>query len=261
MAFKHWDAGHLAKFNSAVSSDFLDDYETFVKNSLRAEANEPSHRTFAGSAFRCDRKSWFRIRGVQPDSVNEPDLVLNFTADIGTACHRIIQTNLKAALGGDWLSVEDYLKELNPSYEYTINSDEDDIECQIEIHNPPIMFACDGLIRRNGKLYLLEIKTSEFSSWNELTDPKPQHVDQVKCYATLLNLHDVLFLYQDRQYGGFKCYEMHVTDADMQNVWTRFNHVMEMVKKNLAPAPLPKNDPWCTPSMCPYYNKCAEYGR
>ena len=261
MAFKSWNADHLAKFNSAVSSEFLTDYEEFVKVSLRNKLSKPSHQTFAGSAFRCDRKSWFRLRGVQPDVADEPDLTSNFTADIGTACHRIIQTNLKVLLQDDWISVDSYLKELNPSYTYSINSDADDIECQVEIVDPPIMFACDGLIRRNNKLYLLEIKTSEFSSWNDLTDPKPQHIDQVKCYATLLNLHDVLFLYQDRQYGGLKCYELHITDDDMTKIWARFNYVMDMVKKNLAPDPLPKTDPWCTIAMCPYYNKCAEYGR
>lgn len=261
MAFKTWNTGHLAKFNSAVSSEFLDNYESFAKDKVRAKANEPSHKTFAGSAFRCDRKSWFRIRGVQPDIVEEPDMTLNFSADIGTACHRIIQNNLKEQLGDNWLSVADYLHELNPDYKYTIDSDIDDIECKIAIEDPPIMFACDGLIKWKDKIYLLEIKTSEFNSWNELTDPKPQHIDQVKCYATLLNIHNALFLYQDRQYGGFKCYEYHVTDSDMQSIKNRFSYVMDMVKKNLAPAALPKDDPWCTSSMCPYYNKCAEYGR
>jgi len=261
MAFKQWNADHLARFNSAISSEFLDNYENYIKDQIREDLSEPSHQTFAGSAFRCNRKSWFRLRGVQPDIVKEPDLVLNFSAEIGTACHRIIQTNLKSMLKDDWLSVSDYLEDLKPEYEYIIDSTADDLECQIHIIDPPIMFACDGLVRWNNKIYLLEIKTSEFSSWNDLTDPKLQHIDQIKCYATLLNIHDVLFMYQDRQYGGFKCYEVHVTDQDMLEVKNRFKYVIDMVDKNLAPDPLPKGDPWCTISMCPYYNKCAEYGR
>lgn len=261
MAFKPWNPGHIAKFNSAVSADFLSNYEEFTKEKVKAKANEPSHQTFAGSAFRCDRKSWFRIRGVQPDSIKEPDMTLNFSADIGTACHRIIQTNLKEQLGDDWLSVSDYLFSLQPDYDFIVDSTADDLECRIEIKDPPIMFACDGLIRFNDKIYLLEIKTSEFNSWNEMTDPKPQHIDQVKCYATLLNVPNVLFLYQDRQYGGFKCYEFHVTDADMFKIKNRFKYVMDMVRKNLAPEALPKDDTWCNSSMCPYFEKCKEYGR
>lgn len=262
MAFRSWDAGHLARFNSATSSDFLDFYENFVDKKLKEDAAKPSHRTFAASSFRCDRRSWFRLRGVQPDVPKKLDSTLQFTADIGTACHRIIQSNLRDALGSDWISVDDYLKTIDFPYEYTIQKDESGLEYQIEITSPyPIRFSCDGVVRWKGKLYLLEIKTSEFSSWDDLTDPKMQHIDQIKCYASLLRLSGVLFLYQDRQYGGLKCYEETVTETDSRNVFARFEYVMDMVAKNLAPEPLPKGDPWCTPSMCPYYKKCGEYGR
>lgn len=263
MAFKQWDINHIAKFNSAASSDLLDKYISYVESKIKSKAEEPSHKTFSGSSFRCNRRSWFRLRGTEPDHVAVPDRTLNFTAEIGTACHRIIQNNLKTLLGDDWLSAKSYVESLyfDSDFLYEVKEDADGLEAQIHIYNPPIMFACDGLIRLNGKIYLLEIKTSEFSSWNDLTDPKPQHIDQIKCYASLLNIHDVLFLYQDRQYGDFKCYEIHVSDADMKQVKDRFDYVMDMVDKNLAPEPLPKGDPWCTVNMCPYYKKCQEYGR
>lgn len=261
MAFRGWNNQHLARFNSATSSDFIDFYEGYVDDKIRKGAQEPSHQTFAASSFRCDRRSWFRIRGVQPDSVKVPDKALNFTAEIGTACHRIIQGNLKAALGDDWVNVADYINSIDFPYEYSIKSDDDGFEHQIEIVDPPIRFACDGVVRWKDQYYLLEIKTSEFSSWSDLVDPKPQHVDQVKCYATLLNLHGILFLYQDRQYGGLKCYEVKMSDVEMEQVKERFRYVLDMVSKNLAPEALPVGDSWCTPSMCPYYKKCQEYGR
>lgn len=262
MAFKSWNPAHIARFNSAVSSDFLDFYEKYVDNKLKDDAAKPSSKTFAASSFRCNRKSWFRIRGVQPDVQRVPDKGLQFTADIGTACHRIIQENLVNALGDDWISVSEHLSSLNVHYTYHIDADESGFESQVEITDPyPIRFACDGIIRQNGKKYLLEIKTSEFSSWNDMTDPKQEHIDQIKCYATLLQLDDVLFLYQDRQYGDLKCYEVHVTDSDKQDILDRFEYVMDCVKKHLAPDPLPKGDKWCTSAMCPYFNKCGEYGR
>lgn len=261
MAFKTWDNQHLARFNSATSSEFLDNYTSYVDSTIKAKAERPSHQTFSGSSFRCDRRSWFRLRGTKPDSVKAPDKVLNFTADIGTACHRIIQNNLRAILKDDWIDVGEYLAQLQPDYAYEVTKDDDGIESQVCIFDPPIRFACDGLVRLDDTIYLLEIKTSEFSSWNDMTEPKPQHVDQIKCYASLLNIHNVLFLYQDRQYGELKCYEVQVTDTAMREVYDRFRYVMDMVDKNLAPDPLPKGSSWCTPSMCPYYHKCAEYGR
>lgn len=258
MAFKPANLARLAKFNSAASSNFIDMYENFVDQQIAAQNAEPKHRTFAPSSMRCPRISWFRLRGVQPDEIPKPDRVLQFTADIGSACHEIIQSNLSKALGPNWIKVEDYLKLINFPYKYTLT--ENGFETQIEIDSPPIRFACDGIIFWEGKYYLLEIKTSEYASFDELTDPKEQHKDQIKVYCTIFGLAGALVLYQDRQYGGLKCYEFQVTEADRKAVLDGMNHVMEMAECNLAPERLPKGDPWCTAGHCPYYRKCKEWG-
>jgi hypothetical protein len=74
-----------------------------------------------------------------------------------------------------------------------------------------------------------------------------------------LNLPDVIFLYQDRQYGDLKCYEFHVTDNDMRGIWKMFDDVMRHVDMNIAPSKLPKGDAWCSPAHCRYFNKCKEW--
>lgn len=263
MAFKAANLARLAKFNSAASSDFIDMYESIVDKSIIARNAEPKHQTFAPSAFRCPRVSWFRLRGVQPDSISTPDRTMEFSAQIGTACHRIIQQNLKDELGQDWLDVEEYVNscsDLRERYDWNFEPSEDSLETLITISNPPVRFACDGIIRWNNSIYLLEIKTSEFASFDDLMDAKPQHVDQIKCYATLFDLDHVLVLYQDRQYGGLKCYEKTVTLQDKQAVNNRFQYVMDMVECNLAPDRLPKGDAWCNSNHCPYYKKCKEWG-
>lgn len=261
MAFRTANFAHLAKFNSAASSDFIDFYEKIVDDKIIARNAEPKHRTFAPSSFRCPRVSWFRLRGVQPDTIAKPDRTMEFTAQLGTACHEVIQQNLKEALRDDWIEVEDYLKD-NPDLgsKYCWELEKAGLETRISISNPPIRFACDGIIRWKGEIYLLEIKTSEFSSFDELTDPKSQHVDQIKCYATLLGIKHVLVLYQDRQYGGLKCYEMTITTVDNKMVLDRFQYVMDMVEANLAPDRLPNGDSWCTAAHCPYYKVCKEWG-
>lgn len=262
MAFRTANFAHLAKFNSAASSDFIDFYEKIVDDKIAARNAEPKHRTFAPSSFRCPRVSWFRLRGVQPDAIKKPDRTMEFSAEIGTACHEIIQRNLKEALGEDWIEVEDYLRD-NPQVraKYDWQLEKSGYETKISIANPPIRFACDGIIRWKGEIYLLEIKTSEFASFDELTNPKEEHVDQIKCYATLLGIKHVLVLYQDRQYGGLKCFEMTISDSDNRYVLDRFQYVVDMVEANLAPEGLPKGDSWCSAARCPYYKKCTEWGR
>lgn len=257
MGFVQVDFGHISKFNSAVSSKLVNLYEAQVDARIQEESEHPKSQTFAPSSIRCPRISWFRLRGVQPDKIKKPDRILKFSADIGTACHEIIQQNLIDALGDDWIDVGDYLQSLNPSYRYTI--EKNGFETRVSIEDPPVKFAVDGIIRLNDMPYLLEIKSSEYTSWKNLANPKPHHRDQVVCYATLLHLERCMMIYIDRQYGDIKCFEVTISQAERDNTWEMFSHVQAMVEANVAPEKLPSGDRWCTPSMCAYYNKCKQW--
>ena len=264
MAFRSVNvAAHLTEFNSAVSSEFLNLYRDTLDAEIRSQNEAPKHRTFAPSQMRCDRVSWFRLRGTQPDSVKKPDRTLSFTADVGTACHEYIQDRLSHILGPDWITVKEWV-DSNPDYfaEYEMNIEQKGYESMIDLKHPyPVRFACDGIVRFKGKVYLLEIKTSEFSSWNELMAPKPKHLDQIKTYSMLLGINDVIFLYQDRQYGGLKCFEIHIDTAEHTKLKQRMDRVLELVEANIAPDGLPRGDLDCTSSMCPYFKTCKEWGR
>lgn len=262
MAFRGWNIQHLAKFNSSDSSEFLDLYESAQDAKILSAYDGPSHKTFAPSSFRCKRIQWFRLRGVQPDKPKVADRVLDFTAIVGTALHRMIQQTLASALDDRWVNVEEYVKDHCPNLQgCVITVDPESHETQIEIEDPPVRFACDGIIKWKNEYILLEIKSSEFSSWQDLTEPKSQHVDQTKCYCALLNLHRTFFLYIDRQYGGVKCYDVSYADYETNKVWSDMREIEDAAVHHLCPDPLPKGDPWCTDAHCKYYKKCAEYGR
>lgn len=261
MTFKRLEFSHNSKFNSAVSLDFLDSYNQFVSEQILAERSKPKHKSFAPSSIRCDRISWFRLRGVQPDTPEEADKTLQFAADIGTACHRIIQTNLKNMLGDDWIDVGSYLKTIEMPSTYSVEVDPISGETLVTLDNPPIRFACDGIVRIKDELYLLEIKSAEYNSWNSLTTYKPQHKDQVVCYSGLLKLHKVLFVYIDRWYGDIKCYEETIPEYLQQEMFDKMVEITKLAECGIAPEPLPKNDSWCCSGMCPYFKKCKEYGR
>ena len=120
MGFVPVDFGHISKFNSATSSKLLDMYEKQVDEQIVSDSARPKSQTFAPSSIRCPRISWFRLRGVQPDKIRKPDRILQFSADIGTACHEIIQRNLINKLDTFWLSVKDYIDQLHPQYKYEV---------------------------------------------------------------------------------------------------------------------------------------------
>ena len=254
---------HMIRFNSAVSSDFLDMYNNLVESEIVANQTSKRHNTFAPSQMRCDRVSWFRLRGVEPDKVVNPDRTLNFTAQLGTACHEAIQKRLINSLGTDWISVQSWVDD-NPEMfmNYDMDIHQKGYESSIEMRSPyPVRFACDGIVRFQGKIYLLEIKTAESSSVSDLISPKSKHLDQVTCYSALLHIPNVLFLYQDRQYGSLKCFEVTFSAEDHNAIRTRMDKVIEAVESNIAPDGLPVGDPDCTPSMCQFYKKCKEWGR
>lgn len=256
MAFRQVNFEHLAKFNSEASSILINKYKDQLIVNIQSECAGPKSCTFAPSSMRCNRKSWFRLRGTKPDFIAEPDLVLNHTAVVGTALHEHIQSVLEQAFGADWVSVEDYLKENPIPYEYVLTRNGH--ETLVEIPEIPIKFACDGILRIHGKYYLLEIKSSEYSSWDKLTTTKPHHIDQIETYSTILNIPNVLTLYVDRQFGDVKSYEHTIPLEHMIAVNDRIAYVKRMVEMNLAPDKLPVDDYMCL--NCEYKNKCKEWG-
>lgn len=262
MAFRSWNNEHLARFNSADSSDFLDLYEEARDAKILSEYDKPSSKNFAPSSFRCRRTQWFRLRGVQPDKPKTADAVLDFTATVGTALHKMIQETLQYAMKEKWMDVTEYIQNNVPdAYKYTTTPSDDSLETLVTVSDPPVRFACDGIINWKGENILLEIKSSEFSSWSDLTDPKPQHIDQTKCYCALLNINRVFFFYIDRQYGGVKCYDITYPADNREYILSEMKEVQEMAEYHICPDPLPKGDSWCTSSHCKYYQKCSEYGR
>ena len=244
-----------ANFNSDASYELVTLYEEALKSEIRAECARPSSCTFAPSAMRCKRKSWFRLRGTKPDFLQEPDLVLDHTATVGTALHAHIQSLLSKALGEDWIDVEWFLKEFPIPYEYKLTKN--GYETLVEINNPPIKFACDGIIRIKGCYYLLEIKSSEYNSFLELKETKAHHKDQIKTYSTILNIPHVLTLYIDRLYGKVKSFEFSVSGVEMSNIKQDMAYVMQMAEANIAPEKLPSGDYMC--SNCEYKLKCKEW--
>lgn len=257
MGFVPVDFGHISKFNSATSSKLIEIYENQLDIKIQEESAKPKSQNFAPSSIRCPRISWFRLRGVPPDKVKKPDRVLKFSADIGTACHQIIQENLISALGDNWINVEEYLKSIDPQYKYSVEVQ--GFETRVSIEDPPIRFAVDGILKIEGQTYLLEIKSSDYNSWKNLANPKPHHRDQVICYASLLNIEKALMIYIDRMYGDLKCFEVEIPLSERDNTWKMFRYVQDMVEANIAPEKLPTGDRWCTPSMCNYYEKCKQW--
>ena len=246
-------------YNTPEAKQFLDSYNSVLFNKLLSKSRHVPSKSFAPSSIRCKRQQWFRLRGTVPDVVKEPDVTLDFIAGVGTHCHRDIQSNLSESLGDSWIDVPSYLEKNPPAYKYSVV--QDGFETRVSVEYPPVKFSCDGLVELDGTVYLLEIKTSEAVSMKSLVAPKPEHLDQVMCYCTLLGVNDALVLYQDRQYGSLKCFTYHMKESDKQRIVNTFEDVQQCLSRNLVPEALPVGDKWCNSSYCRYYRSCKKWGR
>lgn len=247
-------------YNSKESEFFRDLYMNNRKKDLIPDEVYIPSKRFSPSSIRCNRLNWFRLRGAVPEVNTNPDVTLDFIADIGTHCHETFQKNLQRYLGDNWIDVEDYLLQYPPKFEYTLKKI--GMETRVTIVDPPVGFACDGIIKLDdNKLYLLEIKTSESKSMKNLVGAKSEHIDQIICYCTLLGIDDAMIVYIDRQYGGIKCFTKHITDNEKSRILDKFEIVQAAVKSNIAPEGLPPNDKWCNPNYCNYYRLCKQWGR
>ena len=253
--FRQVKTAQLAQFNSDASCTLIQILQNAVKQDIQKQIARPKSKTFAPSGIRCKRKSWFRLRGAEPGKLPEPDTVMDFTAAIGTAIHKYVQSKLSKVLGAEWVEVEDYLREFPIPYKYSLTKTE--YETQVEIADPPIRFACDGIIKIRGIYYLLEIKSSDYESWRNLSGPKEHHLDQIENYSTILNIPHVLTLYVDRLYGGMKAYEYTVSEDIMSSAKQSMIYVQQMAAACIAPERLPAGDYMC--SNCEYKLKCKEW--
>lgn len=256
MAFVRAASMRSFRFNSQTSLNFLDRYEEFRDSKRIEEANKKPSESIAPSSFYCDRLSWFRLRGVDPDKDQHPDSALDWRAKIGTEIHRLIQSDLEELLQDDWIQPEDYLRDNPISYRYT--SERFGYETRFNFTDLNIKFACDGIIRLDGKYYLLEIKTIESSTFENISDSEPRHRDQVKCYCALLNLDGVIFIYVDRTSGNLKCFELQIKQSDKDAVFKRIDNIHKAVETNIAPDRLPFGDNRC--SYCKYKKRCKDWG-
>lgn len=252
-----WNTMNLSNFNSSLSQQLYEDYLQKINYEVEDKQERVRDRCIAPSSIRCMRKSWFRLRGSRPSSPISVDNTLQFFAQMGDACHRIVQNRLIEMYGDLWLDVEKYLTTVYSDDEF--DCEVSGFETRVRLHTLPIKFSVDGLINIDGKPVIVEIKSVEYSVFQNLYDIKEEHLDQAICYASLLKVDSVVFIYIDRTYGDIKCFELIVTDDMKSDMMQRIDNIVVATKTNLAPPKLPSGDSWCSSNRCEYYKICKEY--
>ena len=200
----------------------------------------------------CIRKMYFERIGKPLPEI--PNAMLIAMGETGTQRHEVLQSYLVKLSDMDddfeWLDVAEYLKD-NPveGTEVDKNFKKNEFETKCKNALLQLSFLCDGLIRLNGKTYILEIKTETMFKYNKQTEPFPEHKMQATCYGLCLGVDDVLFLYENRDTFEKKAYTYHINDEMKDQVVEKLNTCEYYVEKKESPKI------FCGSTYCPYCKK------
>lgn len=237
-----------------VEQCFLTDLKATV-----SACNPPSHRSayFKPSSLQCMRIMYFdRIQASLDKSLIEYSSAR--ICETGSNSHECIQYYVSRMkdFGKDWefVDVETYIKEHNLDYLTVRNKKA--YETHLLDTRYGISFLCDGIVRHDGKYYILEIKTETDDKGLGRDSADPYHKLQSVSYSLSLKLNDIIWLYEERNFCCPKSFHTIVTDDDRMTLVQRFETVEQAVKDLIPPEKCTSRK---TCVYCPYKTVCKQY--
>ena len=121
-----------------------------------------------------------------------------------------------------------------------------------------ISFRCDGIIRRisTNEYFLFEMKNVVSFKYNQVEDkPLEQHMNQIICYCTALDLDKAFVLYENRDICTLECPHIEITQ-DMKDWLVNYiNECEGYVERMIAP---PKTENTKNCRFCNYKGICKK---
>lgn len=245
-----------------IPTSFIADFKYTIIQKNEEDYQKPTP-TYKPSSLRCIRNMYFQRAETDIDKlVVNPSIV--GIAESGTDRHERIQywiTQMEKYISDfKWLSVRDYLTESGLIEEFDIVS-EGKFETKLHHKKLNLRFLCDGLIEYKGHKYILEIKTETSSKWFNRNSVNEAHKEQAVAYATMFNINDVMFMYENRDFCDWKVFIFHVTNEMKKTLVIDPILLCEQYVEAQQVPPIPDNagDSLC--KYCDYKLLCKEIGQ
>lgn len=204
--------------DKSVADSFLADLSYAIRKYEEINQPETVSKSYKPSSLHCIRNMYYQVTGqkLETNSAVSSDFIgicqsgTNRHNDIQNAISKMKELNVDC----EYVNVAEYVKENKlPDLEIIEQCGN---ETKLFNSKYNIRFLCDGIIKYQGKYYVLEIKTESSFKWNGRTDVDDSHKLQATAYSLSLGLNKVIFLYENRDVCSKKCYMFEVTD-DMRN--------------------------------------------
>ena len=249
----------IARANSTVpvEQQFLDDLKRSIELEDMKNARKPSP-SYSPSGMGCIRAMYYKRLGVDvPEGTNGYSMI--GICESGTDRHERIQNAIaKMKDNGfdcEYLNVADYVRNRGLDL-YLDIVDQCGNETKLYDRNRHVSFLCDGIIRYQGKYYIVEFKTEASFKWKDRKDVDPKHYNQAITYSLELQLDNVIFIYINRDIVDYKAFMFTVTDTDRERIEELIDVCEVFVTHKEVP---PKPDlPEKVCAYCAYHDLCKE---
>lgn len=248
-----------------LNKAFLTDLMKAIEQKDLSSRRKPS-RYYKPSSFVCLRQMYFMRTEANPDGRRSEYNGIGM-ADTGSRRHEAIQDVLieMDALGYDWkyMDVEDYLAE-QWSKQECLNIEvkgKRGAETKLFDNVLQLSFMCDGIVKRisTGKYYLFEFKNQISFKYNGKTKVDAEHIDQITCYCTALNLDSAFVVYENRDSCELECPELIEVTPEMKQDRV-VNKIMECENYVSRLIPPPKHPDTKPCRWCDYKTECGKAG-
>ena len=199
------------------------------------------------SGMSCPIACCYKLQGVElPES--KESFFDRSKADAGTDRHERIQAFLSQT--EYWVNVKEYVEAKKLPL---IVLKEDGYEVLLQHKVYPIRFKCDGMLKIDGKYYVLEIKTEGEQKNLNRHSFNPDHEFQGATYSTVLDTVGVIWLYEGRDSCDPKTFLQEITTGDRQLIK---KYISDIVKHK--DNPFDKFVPEAKCTYCEYKNHCKK---
>lgn len=251
----------LDRVNSDVpiEQQFLEDLKKSIEISDKKNARKPS-QSYKPSSMNCMRQMYYTVMGFE--AVSESSYTMVGICEAGTDRHERIQNAISQMKdnGFDctYVDVGEYVKSRGLD-SYLDIVDKCGNETKLYDRDRNISFLCDGIIKYQGKYYIVEFKTESSFKWKDRKGVDPKHYNQARTYSLELNLEHVIFVYINRDIVDMKVYMYNVTERERTQITTLISDTQNYVDKQQTP-PKPKDVISSVCAYCGFKDRCKKDG-
>ena len=157
--------------------------------------------------------------------------------------------------GFDWeyVDVSEYVKEKGLDYLEVIS--QNGPETKLYHKDLHMSFMCDGILKHEGRYFVLEIKSEASFKFQRREGVDEKHFNQGISYSMVFKIHNVIFLYVNRDLFDLKAFLFTPTDEQYETLVGTITDCDGYVTRMICP-PKPDDIPRRICEYCGYKERC-----